>query len=271
MPDAATTSPSKPGPAAPLPPPETPTTRPPIIELRDVTRRFPSNIAVEKLSFEVREGEIVALVGRTGAGKSTALNLVMGTLPVSEGVVRVAGLDPYLQFKQLRGQLSVSFQTDRLLPWLTARENVEVGLRILRKSKAEMRATSDEWLGRVKLDGSGERYPHELSGGMRQRVSLARALAIDPAILLLDESFSQLDHVTSAALRHDVSVLVRSLRKTCLLITHRIDDALEMADRILVLAAPARVVGEFAPSEADRADPQRISHLHAEIAAALLV
>jgi NitT/TauT family transport system ATP-binding protein len=104
---------------------------------------------------------------------------------------------------------------------------------------------------------------------MRQRVSLARALAVDPQILLLDESFSQLDHVTSKALRADVSELICTLGKTCLFITHRIDDAIEMADRILVLAAPARVILEVKPSEADRRDGARLQAMHDQIAAAM--
>ena len=109
------------------------------------------------------------------------------------------------------------------------------------------------------MAGSEDKYAHELSGGMRQRVSLARALAVDPEILLLDESFSQLDHVTSKTLRADVSELVRKLGKTCLLITHRIDDAIEMADRILVLAIPARVMLEVRPTAAERADPALVA------------
>jgi len=119
------------------------------------------------------------------------------------------------------------------------------------------------------MAGADDKFPHELSGGMRQRVSLARALAVDPQILLLDESFSQLDHVTSKALRADVTELIRTLRKTCLLITHRIDDAIEMADRILVLAAPASVILEARPAEHDRGNPARAQALHAQIAAAM--
>ncbi|MGQ3028541.1 MAG: ATP-binding cassette domain-containing protein, partial [Ferrovibrionaceae bacterium] len=155
------------------------------------------------------------------------------------------------QFQALRGRIGVSFQTDRLLPWRRARENVEIGMQILGVSAAERRRRAEEWLARVKLADAGNKYPHELSGGMRQRVSLARALAIDPAILLLDESFSQLDEVTSRALRRDFSQLIRQLGKTCLFITHRIDDAVEMADRIVVLAAPARVALDIEPRRHD--------------------
>lgn len=239
------------------------------IELVNVTRRFGDAVVVRDLSFSVKTGEIVALLGRTGAGKSTAMNLIMGTIAASDGTVRVAGFDPHAEFDRLRGKLAVSFQTDRLLPWRTTSENIELGLQILGVDKAECKRRAAEWLDRVKMSGAGDKHPHELSGGMRQRVSLARALAVNPQILLLDESFSQLDHVTSKSLRHDVSELVRTLGKTCLLITHRIDDAIEMADRILVLEVPARVVCEVRPTAADRADPARVRELHQEIAAAM--
>jgi NitT/TauT family transport system ATP-binding protein len=239
------------------------------IELANVTKRFGNSVAVSDLSFTVGNGEIVALLGRTGAGKSTAMNLIMGTIGANSGTVRVAGFDPHREFKSLRGKLAVSFQTDRLLPWRTSIQNIELGLQILGVPAAESRRRATEWLERVKMAGSEDKYAHELSGGMRQRVSLARALAVDPEILLLDESFSQLDHVTSKALRTDVSELVRKLGKTCLLITHRIDDAIEMADRILVLAIPARVMLEVRPTAAERSDPVLSRELHQKIAAAM--
>ncbi len=223
------------------------------IELEDVTHRFRDHLAVDRLSMRVEDGEIVALVGVTGAGKSTALNIVMGSFAPDRGIVRVIGHDPFRENARLRGKIGVSFQTDRLLPWRTALENVEIGLDILGRSPHERRATAREWLARVKLGGAEQKYPYQLSGGMRQRVSLARALAIDPELLLLDESFSQLDHVTSKELRADFSEVVRGAHKTSLFITHRITDAIEMADRILVLAAPARVALEVRPGEhADR-------------------
>jgi NitT/TauT family transport system ATP-binding protein len=240
-----------------------------VIALEHVTKRFGSFLAVDDLSFSVMEGEIVALVGKTGAGKSTAMNLIMGNLAPTSGSIRVAGLDPSADFAALRSKLAVGFQNDRLLPWRTAIQNVELGLQILRVPRSECTVRAAEWLARVKLQGAADKYPHELSGGMRQRVSLARALAIDPAILLLDECFSQLDHVTSKTLRTDVSSLIRELGKSCLFITHRIDDAIEMADRILVLDAPAKLLLEAAPTATERTDQAAAARLHARIADAM--
>ncbi|MBB5047952.1 NitT/TauT family transport system ATP-binding protein [Rhodopseudomonas rhenobacensis] len=240
-----------------------------LIEVKGVTKSFGSYLAVDNLSMVVRRGEIVVLLGQTGAGKSTVLNLIMGTTSPNSGSVRVAGFDPHDSFKALKGRLSVSFQTDRLLPWRTAVENAELGLLILGVSKPDARRRAKEWLARVRLDGADDKYVHELSGGMRQRVSLARALAIDPEIVFLDESFSQLDHVTSGTLRRDFYQIARELGKTCVLITHRIDDALEMADRAIVLSQPAKIALEVHIDDAARADPARIAELHAQIAAAM--
>ena len=216
-----------------------------LIEVRDVTKTFGAFVAVDRLSMHVRRGEIVVLLGQTGAGKSTVLNLIMGTTRPDSGEIRVAGFDPYASFKALKGRLSVSFQTDRLLPWRTAVENVELGLLILGKSRSQARAHAKEWLARVRLDGADDKYVHELSGGMRQRVSLARALAIDPEIVFLDESFSQLDHITSQELRKDFCSVARDFGKTCLMVTHRIEDAIEMADRVIVLGQGAQIILEM--------------------------
>jgi NitT/TauT family transport system ATP-binding protein len=146
-----------------------------LIEVKNVRKSFNGFVAVEDLSFRVAEGEILALLGRTGAGKSTVLNLVMGTIKPDSGEITVAGHDPYRQFGALRSRIAVSFQTDRLLPWRTAIENAELGLLILGLSKTEARLRAQQWLDRVKLTGAETKYVHELSGGMRQRVSRARA------------------------------------------------------------------------------------------------
>ncbi len=240
-----------------------------LIEVKGVSKRFGGQLAVDRLDFDVRRGEIVALLGKTGAGKSTVMNMLMGTIGCDEGQVRVAGVDPFREFPALKGKLSVSFQTDRLLPWRTALDNAALGLQILGHARAEARTIARQWLARVKLEGAEDKYVHELSGGMRQRVSLARALAVDPEIVLLDESFSQLDHVTSQTLRRDFSQVVRQVGKTCVFVTHRIDDALEMADRILVLAAPARLALEERISAEQRGDADFLAQVHARIARAM--
>ncbi len=145
---------------------------------------------------------MVALVGQTGAGKSTALNLILGQIKPTTGTVTVHGCDPFKDFQALRGQVAVSFQSDRLIPWRTAGKNVELGLEILHFPKQDGREKAEEWRMRVELANlHHDKYPDQMSGGMRQRVSLARALVVDPDLVLLDESFSQLDQVTSKALR----------------------------------------------------------------------
>jgi NitT/TauT family transport system ATP-binding protein len=236
-----------------------------LIEFNQVFKRFGSHVAVDGLDLTVQRGEIVALLGRTGAGKSTVMNLLMGTIAPDAGQISVAGINPSTDFKGLRGRLAVSFQTDRLLPWRTARENVELGLLLLNRSKKEAKEGALEWLKRVNLADAADKYAHELSGGMRQRVSLARALAVDPEIVLLDESFSQLDHVTSRSLRADFREIVKECGKTCVFVTHRIDDALEMADRVIVLAAPARVALEIEISDPQRNDAQLAARFHEQI------
>jgi NitT/TauT family transport system ATP-binding protein len=241
----------------------------PFIELKNVCKQFGDYVAVDNLSMQIAKGEIVALLGRTGAGKSTVMSLLMGTIACDTGEVRVAGVDPSKDFHSLRGKMAVSFQTDRLLPWRTARENVELGLLILNRPKGEARHAAVEWLRRVKLADAENKYVHELSGGMRQRVSLARALAVDPELVFLDESFSQLDHVTSKVLRQDFSQIVREYGKTCVFVTHRIDDALEIADRIFVLSAPARVCLELRMDAAQRRDEAALARIHEQIARAI--
>lgn len=241
----------------------------PIITMKNVYRKFGEHVAVENLTLDVARGEIVALLGKTGAGKSTVMSLLMGTIEADAGEVRVAGCDPARNFQALRGKIAVSFQTDRLLPWRNARENVELGMLILNRPKEQARAAALEWLKRVKLAGAEEKYVHELSGGMRQRVSLARALAVDPELVFLDESFSQLDHVTSKVLRQDFSQIVREYGKTCVFVTHRIEDALEIADRILVLAAPAQVCLEVRMDDARRGNDALLAQLQEEIARAI--
>jgi NitT/TauT family transport system ATP-binding protein len=240
-----------------------------IVSLKNVSKRYDGHTVVDDISLDIASGEIVALLGQTGAGKSTILNMIMGQTNPTTGEVRVHGVDPRQRGDALRGKVAVSFQTDRLLPWRTAEQNVALGLEYLGVSKREGETRARDWLNRVKLKAIHHRkFPHQLSGGMRQRVSLARAMAIDPELILLDESFSQLDHVTSKVLREDFVALVRELKKTCLLITHRIDDAVEMADRIIVLAVPAKIKLEL-KIDREFADTAMLGDMRNRVAAEL--
>jgi NitT/TauT family transport system ATP-binding protein len=197
--------------------------------------------AVRELSFEVKKGELVAVLGKTGCGKSTMFNLLAGLIEPSGGRVRVQGHDPYREFNWFRGKVGIVFQNDRLMPWRTALENVAYGLELNHVRRAERLDIAARWLDRLGLAAHRHDYPHALSGGMRQRVSIARAFAIRPDILLCDEPFSALDEVTGNALRAEFRDLVRETRATGIFITHSIHEALQLGQRVLVFHRPARI------------------------------
>jgi len=217
------------------------------IVFEGVSKTFerPDGIAVEAvraLSFTVERGELVAVLGKTGCGKSTMFNLLAGLIQPSAGRVRVRGRDPYRDFDWFRGKLGIVFQSDRLMPWRTAIDNVALGLEVNKIARAERLAIAAQWLERLGLANRAGDYPHALSGGMRQRVSIARAFAIKPDILLADEPFSALDEVTGNALRAEFLDLVRDTGATGIFITHSIDEALQLGRRVLVFRRPARIV-----------------------------
>lgn len=197
--------------------------------------------AVDDLSLEIAKGEMVALLGKTGCGKSTMFNMIAGLAEPSTGVVRVKGHDPFREFDWFRGKIAIVFQNDRLLPWRTAVANVELALEMLAMPPLTRRAHALDWLSRLGLAGHESDFPHALSGGMRQRVSIARAFATDADILLCDEPFSALDEITGQRLRGEFSALARENGKTAIFITHSINEALQLGDRIIVLRRPARV------------------------------
>ncbi|MCK9919177.1 ABC transporter ATP-binding protein [Microbacteriaceae bacterium K1510] len=218
------------------------------ISFGQVTKTFNGRnavTAVKDLSFEVAAGDYVCILGRTGCGKSTTVNMLLGIEKPSAGAVRVLGLDPYRQFNALRGQIGCVFQSDRLLPWRTAIGNVRVPLEIIGRSEDTFPEDAKSLLKRVGLAGFEDAYPHELSGGMRQRVALARALVSDPAVLLADEAFSHLDEVTGARLRTEFRELAKERGKTVLHITHSIDEAITLSDRVLVFGRPGHVVADL--------------------------
>jgi NitT/TauT family transport system ATP-binding protein len=221
-----------------------------IIALDHVTKAFRRHngrgefVAVDRLSFAIRRGEIVAVLGKTGCGKSTVFNLIAGLLEPTSGSVRVLGHDAFREFAFFRGKIGIVFQGDRLMPWRTALENVLLGLEILDAEPKAARKIASGWLARLGLSGHENDYPHALSGGMRQRVSIARAFAVDPEILLCDEPFSALDEMTARDLRSEFGRLVRQNGKTAVFVTHSISEALQVGDRVLLFHRPARIALE---------------------------
>jgi NitT/TauT family transport system ATP-binding protein len=234
-----------------------------VIKVDNVTVRFGDNLAIRELTFSVKEGERVAILGRTGSGKSTLLNLLIGNLNPTSGSVRVTGIDPYAQHKQLQGRIGMAFQSPSLLPWYTALQNARVGLDIIGRPKDESIRAARSWLARVQLVGVDDLYPNQLSGGMRQRVSLARAFAIEPKVIMLDESFSALDEVTAKTLRKDFREVCEERRTTALIVTHSIEEAFFLATRVLVFASPAKIVGEYDTRQFS--DPNAFQQVREEI------
>jgi NitT/TauT family transport system ATP-binding protein len=199
--------------------------------------------AVRDVNLSVGAGEFVSVVGPTGCGKSTLLNVAAGLLAPSTGTVHVFGAP----LDGLNRRAGYMFQTESLMPWRTARSNVSAGLEFRGVPLDDARAQADDWLKRVGLGGFGDRFPHQLSGGMRKRTSLAQTLALDPDIILMDEPFSALDVQTRQLMENEVLDLWASRRKAVLFITHDLDEAIAMSDRVVVLSAgPAsHPIGEF--------------------------
>jgi NitT/TauT family transport system ATP-binding protein len=206
----------------------------------DRTQRY---TAVRDVSLDIAPGEFVSVVGPTGCGKSTLLNVAAGLLEPSTGSVRVFG-EPLVGINRRAGYM---FQTEALMPWRTARDNVLAGLQFRGLPEAQAGTLVDDWLKRVGLAGFGDRYPHQLSGGMRKRTSLAQTLVLDPDIILMDEPFSALDVQTRQLMENEVLELWAAKRKAVLFITHDLDEAIAMSDRVVVLSAgPAsHPIGEF--------------------------
>ena len=199
--------------------------------------------AVKDVTLTVGAGEFVSVVGPTGCGKSTLLNVAAGLLAPSTGAVTVFG-QPLLGINKRAGYM---FQAESLMPWRTALGNVMAGLVFHGVPEAQARTQSEEWLRRVGLGGFGDRFPHQMSGGMRKRVSPAQTLVLDPDIILMDEPFSALDIQTRQLMENELLALWQSKRKAVLFITHDLDEAIAMSDRVVVLSAGpgSRPIGEF--------------------------
>ena len=209
------------------------------------------------LSLEISRGEFVAVVGPSGCGKTTLLNLFSGFLKPSSGVVACSG------------RVRTVYQHDSLFPWQTAAQNIAMGLRDL-SSETERDHQLQKMLRLINLEDFAAHYPHQLSGGMRQRVELARALAGTTDILLLDEPFSSLDYLTRLRLRRELARMLEELPRTVVLVTHDIEEAAQLADRILVLSdRPARICRELGvaiPRPRELTHPQVVETVHAILA-----
>jgi len=206
--------------------------------------------ALQNFDIDVEDGEFLSIVGPSGCGKSTFLNILLGLIKPDSGDVLIHG-------KKISGpgtDRAMVFQEFGLLPWRTAQNNIELGLE-LKKVPAEKRhAVSGRLIDLVGLSGFEGHYPHELSGGMKQRVGLARALATDPEVLLMDEPFAALDEITRFRLNNDLLALWRNLRKTVIFVTHSVFESVYLSQRVIVMTArPGRISAEF---RIDAAEPR---------------
>jgi len=225
--------------------------------------------AVKDTTLVVAPGEFVSVVGPTGCGKSTLLNVAAGLLWPSAGSVAVKG-EPLAGINRHAGYL---FQTDALMPWRNALDNVVAGLEFRGMPREQAREKGEQWLRRVGLAGFGDRYPHQLSGGMRKRVALAQTLILGPQILLMDEPFSALDIQTRQLMENELLELWSADRKSVIFITHDLEEAIALSDRVVVLSAGPEThpIGEFAidlPRPRDVSEIRLTPHfieLHGEI------
>jgi NitT/TauT family transport system ATP-binding protein len=211
---------------------------PPAIELHGVTKRFltPSGAvftALRDLDMVVQPGEFCAVVGPTGCGKSTTLALISGLEPASEGQVTVLGAP----VTGIAKEIGYVFQTDAVFPWKTVLDNVAAGPRYHGVSTHDARDKARDWISRVGLSGFEDRYPYQLSGGMRKRVALAQSLINEPKILLMDEPFSALDVQTRALMENELLSLWANSKASVVFVTHDLEEAIAMADRVFVISA----------------------------------
>jgi NitT/TauT family transport system ATP-binding protein len=223
------------------------------LQLEKVCRSFGAVEVLREISLNIRRGEFVAVVGPSGCGKTTLLNLLSGYDQPSSGVIR------------REGRVRMVYQQDGLFPWLTVAENIALGLRHVGDEKERGRQVG-EMISLIRLQGFESHYPHQLSGGMRQRVELARALAGDSDILLLDEPFSALDYLTRLRMRQELARLLRERPRTVALVTHDIEEAAQLADRVIVLTErPAQIrfeLGIAAPRPRDLTHPEVVGATH---------
>jgi NitT/TauT family transport system ATP-binding protein len=208
-----------------------------VLEAKSVSKRFGSGIAgtkaLDNLSLKLFEGEFLMIVGASGCGKSTLLNLFAGLDKPTEGGISA------------HGKVALMFQDATLLPWLTAKQNIELALKLSGVARKMRASRADELLKLVRLDGVGDKRPHQLSGGMKQRVSLARCLAQDASIVLMDEPLGALDAMTRDHLHDEIEALVREQGLSVVFVTHNMREAVRLGDRVVLMgSSPGRIVHE---------------------------
>ncbi|MBP6012380.1 MAG: ABC transporter ATP-binding protein [Alphaproteobacteria bacterium] len=220
-----------------------------MLSLHNVTKRFPNGtLALDGASFEIAQGEFVSLVGPSGCGKSTALRLIAGLSQPNSGTVAWTGARPTLGFV---------FQDAALMPWATVEKNVRLPLELTGTDESAMKTRTANALALVGLEKFAGVYPRELSGGMRMRVSIARALAAEPAVLLMDEPFAALDELTRERLNDDLRTLWASKGLTIIFVTHSIYESAYLSSRTLVMSPrPGRIIADIAMAEPKSRDPE---------------
>ena len=224
---------------------------PPPINVRGLRKVFrqtttgQSVIAIDRLDLTIAPKEVVAIVGQTGCGKSTFFDLMIGLETPTEGSIRIGDKSPYTDFDHFRGRIATVFQQDRLLPWRSALDNAKLPLELIGLPEKAQRDRALTWLKRLGLGSFVNAFPHELSGGMRQRVAIARAFAVEPDIMLADEAFGHLDEVTAAELRETFLALARECGSTAILITHQLEEAIGVGDRVIVFGKSAKLLADI--------------------------
>jgi len=236
-------------------PPETSSAQP-IVSVRGVSKTYPGGVeALNNISLDFPEGKLTTLLGPSGCGKTTLLKIIAGLLPATSGEVLVEG-------RSITGpgpERAFVFQDFALMPWATVLRNVAFGLELRGVARSEREAVAERYIERVGLKGFEKKYPHELSGGMRQRVGLARALSVNAKVLMMDEPFSAVDEQTRRKFQEELLELVANERKTFIFVTHSIEEAVYVSDRIVLLhRRPSRVHAIIEPNISRDVDPEQI-------------
>lgn len=226
------------------------------LSLKNVEKRFPipgkdDYVAVTDVNLEIKKNEIIAIIGHSGCGKSTLLNMISGLDMQSEGSI-------VLNENEIKGpgpERAVVFQNHSLLPWLSVYENIEMAVKKVmpKLSASELRARVEKYVSMVNLDHAKDKMPGEISGGMKQRVGIARALSINPEVLLMDEPFGALDSLTRANLQEHLMRIQQSVENTVIIITHDIDEAVLLSDKVVMMTnGPEATIGEILEVNLDR-------------------